>query len=104
MDLTKIIGEYSGEVDIGDDEVHSEARRPSKRIAMTLQERRYCRNIVRGFEAVKVIRALAEQNTGGAQFVPAFSITHADSSPIVTLQDDYRTVKCITLNRKERAP
>ena len=55
-----------------------------------------------GFESVKVVRFLAELQTGGLQLVPAFAVADADAAPIVALEDEKGAVEVEAVVRRRR--
>src|SRR5580700_5216785 len=71
---------------------------------MALQQRYYCRHLVRRFETVKVIAALTAIYSESLQFFPTLSIPHANSPPVIALQQDQGATESKALHRQERAP
>ena len=70
-------------------------------VAMPLQHCRELREILGGFQSIEIVRSLPDFDSRGAELFHPYVIAQADSSPVIALQHDQRTIKMKALDRKQ---
>jgi hypothetical protein len=96
----EVLADDSVEINIGEHEVHSQARVAANAIAVTLEHFCECRNVFRGFKRVVIVGTISQGEAGAAQVMQAFPIAHTDPAPIVALKQNQRSIEGEVFSRR----
>src|SRR5947209_1800199 len=101
MDFAEGVSRTLLKIHIGENEIHFQTRRTTDRISMAHQQFAQSKNIFGGLQSVKIVRLLIHRDTGRAKLLAPLPVAHADTAPVIALEQHQWLVEKESLSRRE---